>query len=122
MTPHEEHYPRRPAPDWGTICLLVGAAAVALVGILVLTSSGLGHGAPITARAMEILAGQKRLAITGPPVGIGHGPPRLALLGGGICRLRCRCRSRRGPRAHGSMPVFGLRHLAYLLLQPILHP
>jgi hypothetical protein len=38
MTPHEEHHPRRPASDWGTT-LLLGVAAVALVGILVLTTA-----------------------------------------------------------------------------------
>jgi hypothetical protein len=38
MTPHEEHYPRRPAHGWGTTPFLLGVAAVALVGILVLTN------------------------------------------------------------------------------------
>lgn len=41
MTPHEEHYPRGPDPDdrngWGMTPLLLGMAAIALVGVLVLT-------------------------------------------------------------------------------------
>ncbi len=41
MTPHEEHHLRRPdGSDWGTTPFLLGVAAVALVGMLVLTSSG----------------------------------------------------------------------------------
>jgi hypothetical protein len=40
MTPHEEHNPRRPASSWGTTPFLLGVAAAALVGILVLTSMG----------------------------------------------------------------------------------
>ena len=43
MTPHEQHYPRGPnadvGKDWGTTQLLIGIAAVAVVGILVLTST-----------------------------------------------------------------------------------
>jgi hypothetical protein len=42
MTPHEEHYPRRPELDdrngWGMIPFLLGIAAIALGGILILTS------------------------------------------------------------------------------------
>jgi hypothetical protein len=41
MTPHEEHYPRRP-PAVGDAPFLLGAAAVALVGILVLTYQLMG--------------------------------------------------------------------------------
>jgi hypothetical protein len=38
MTPHEEHYPRRPDPDrWGAIPLLLGMVTIVLVGILILT-------------------------------------------------------------------------------------
>jgi hypothetical protein len=37
MTPHEDYYSRRPASGWGPP-LLLGVAAVALVGILVLTN------------------------------------------------------------------------------------
>jgi hypothetical protein len=40
MTPHEEQYPRRPHGNgWMTTSILLGVAAVAIVGILVLTSS-----------------------------------------------------------------------------------
>jgi hypothetical protein len=41
MTPHEENYPRGPddGNGWGTTSILLGIAAVALVCILVLTSS-----------------------------------------------------------------------------------
>jgi hypothetical protein len=41
MTPHEEHYPRRRAPDdgnnWGLF--LLGIVAITIVGVLALTSS-----------------------------------------------------------------------------------
>ena len=41
MTPHEENYPRGPddGNGWRTTSILLGIAAVALVCILVLTSS-----------------------------------------------------------------------------------
>jgi hypothetical protein len=39
MTPHEVRYPHRSDADlWGTVPFLLGIAAVALIGILVLTN------------------------------------------------------------------------------------
>jgi hypothetical protein len=43
MTPHEEHYPHPPTfgdeNRWGAMTLLLSTVAIALIGVLVLTSS-----------------------------------------------------------------------------------